>query len=64
MFIFRLRLFVMNELSTSLQFRSKENNGLWPAVFYVSFLFMKLQNRKNKQNNFDITVFEKANKTG
>lgn len=32
--------------------------------FYVSFLFMKLQNRKNKQNHFDITVFEKANKTG
>lgn len=25
---------------------------------------MKLQNGKNKQNNFDITVFEKAYKTG
>lgn len=63
-FYYLLIAFIRCVLSTSLQFRSKENNGLRPAVFYVSLLFMKLLNRKNKQNNFDITVFEKTNKTG
>lgn len=49
-FVYLQIAFISYALSTSLQFRSKENNGLRPAVFYVYFLFMKLQNRKNKQN--------------
>lgn len=40
-FVYPQIAFIRYVLSTSLQFRSKENNGLRPAVFYVSFLFMK-----------------------